>query len=228
MNDGTGSNPVLPLFCCRSHPWTRAQCSASLVVSPSQLQPSCWSGQRNPSHSSRPWLPGAARQLRSCIGPPGKCLSTQIGSFGSLKTRGDTASQNRNSLSAVATTGPRAGPIGLSASGSAMGSTFPSATRPCVGGSRAMPSSASSAAQPGPGCSCIATLVRMSMMRLTSTVAPIAVCPRRSCTELDTSRTAPVAATPGTRHQSRGIALTLKRPSKPWLASPSLAHLRLE
>ena len=62
----------------------------------------------------------------------------------------------------------------------------------------------------------------------TSTVAPIAVCPRRSCTERDTSRTAPVAATPGTRHQSRGIALTLKRPSKPWLASLPLACLRLE
>ena len=143
----------------------------------------------------------------------------------SLKTRGDTASQNRSSLSAVATTGPRAEPFGLSASGSAMGSTFPSATRPCVGGSRAMPSSASRAAPPGPGSSCIATLVRMSMIWSTSTVAPIAVCPRRSCTELDTSRTAPVAATPGTRQPSRGIALTLKRPSKPWLASLLLAWI---
>jgi hypothetical protein len=66
------------------------------------------------------------------------------------------------------------------------------------------------------------------MIWSTSTVAPIAVCPRRSCTERNTSRTAPFAATPGTKHQSRGIALTLKRPCKPWLANLPLAHLRLE
>jgi hypothetical protein len=123
--------------------------------------------------------------------------------------------------------GPRAGCIGPSALGSATGSTFPSATRPGAGGSRAMPSNASRAVPPGPGFLSIATLVRMSTIWSTSTVAPIAVCLRRSFTELNTSRTAPVTATPGTRQQSRGITLMLKRASKPWQASLPLANLQV-
>jgi hypothetical protein len=223
----TGNNPALPLFCLlisSVDPCTMFRFFGGVALAAATVA-LVWATQsQSQPPLAVPRIDPAASSLHRTGGKQPLYDDWFAGIFESAPRRSEPESDRPRGRDDR----PEGGTYRPSALGSATGSTFPSATRPGAGGSRGMLSNASGAVPPGPGSSYIATPVRMSMRWSTSMVAPIAACPRRSCTELNTSRTVPVAATPGTRQQSRGIALTLKRPSKPWLASLPLTCLRFE